>query len=121
MLYERIVEECKEFDEKGRGSPCRSDMPTAPGQRVELHLRIKDDQRGKSRHHPLDRFASGGIILKEKALGSELRQARSRSRAVSGLPMSRMSPAVWAFRLRPRGTISRSPTARFSGGGFRHM
>jgi hypothetical protein len=25
------------------------------------------------------------------------------------------------FRLRPRGTISRSPTARFSGGGFRPM
>jgi hypothetical protein len=61
MMYERIVEEREELDKEGRIRPCRSDMPTAPSQRVELHLRIEDDQRGKSRHNPLDRLASGGI------------------------------------------------------------
>lgn len=49
MLYERIVEQREEFDEEGRIGPCRSDMPTAPGQRVELHLWIEGDQRCKRR------------------------------------------------------------------------
>ena len=61
MLHKRIVEEREEFDEERRIDPCRSDMPPAPGQRVELHLRIEDYQRRERRHHPLNRLTSSSI------------------------------------------------------------
>ena len=61
MLHERIVEEREELDEHRGIAPCPTDMPTAPGQRVELHLWIEGDKLRQPRHHPLDRFACQGI------------------------------------------------------------